>query len=45
MQRSQIARINKEELIDTILAAPDDEIPAVGALDLKLSAVIAEAAE
>lgn len=45
MQRNQLARINKEELIDTILAAQDEEIPALGALDVKLSAVMEEVAK
>lgn len=45
MQRNQLARINKEELIDTILAAQDDELPALSSLEEKLNAVMAEVAE
>lgn len=45
MQRGQLARINKEELIDTILAAQAEGTPALRALDEKLSAVMAEVAE
>lgn len=45
MQRGQLARINKEELIDTILAAQAEETPALKALDDKLTAVMAEVAE
>lgn len=42
MQRGQLARINKDELIDHILAAKDDDAPAICALDQKLSAVMDE---
>ncbi len=39
-----MARINKE-LIDTILAAQDEEVPALKALDAKLSAVMDDVAK
>lgn len=46
MQRSQLARINKEELIDTILAAPNvDETPVLKELHDKFAAVLTEMAE
>lgn len=46
MQRSQLAKINKDELIDTILAAQgEDETPVLKALDEKLNTVMAEVAE
>lgn len=46
MQRNQLVRINKEELIDSILAAQEEaEAPVPRALDEKLNAVMAEMAE
>lgn len=45
MQRGQLARINKEELIETILSGQPEETPGLKALDVKLSAVMAEVAE
>ncbi len=44
--RGQLARINKDELIDSILAAQDtEESPMLKAMDAKLSNVMAEVAE
>ena len=40
-----MVRINKEELIDTILANKEGEIPVLRALDQKLSAVMVDIAE
>lgn len=45
MQRGQLSRINKEELIETILSGQPDEAPGLKALDEKLSAVMVEVAE
>lgn len=45
MQRGQLTRINKDELIEIILAEQAEEAPALRALDEKLSAVMAEVAE
>lgn len=42
MQRAQLSRINKEELIDSILSTQAEETPALRALDEKLSSVMAE---
>ena len=46
MQQNQLTRINKVELIETLLYAQDeDETPVLTALDKKLNAVMAEVAE
>lgn len=46
MHRNQLARINKEELIETILASQEENgTPVLRALDEKLNAVRAEVAE
>lgn len=42
---NKLSRINKEELIDTIIAAQDDEIPVLTVVNEKLNAVMAEVAE
>lgn len=46
MQRNQLTRINKEELIETILAAQeDDKTPALKVLEDKLTTLMVEMAE
>lgn len=46
MQRGQLARINKDELIDSILSAQEaDDTPMLKALEDKLNAVMTEVAE
>lgn len=45
MQKSQLTKINKEDLIDSILAAQKDEPPALKIIEEKLSVVMTEMAE
>lgn len=45
MQRNQLSRINKKELIDTILAVQGDTIPGLTDVNEKQSAVMIEVAE
>ena len=45
MPRTQLSRINKDDIVDSIMAAQEDDSPVLRAMDDKLNAVMAEVAE